>query len=341
MTEIVLSQRLPVVAPPQRSQNPYWVYLKSLESPESERTMKFCLDHIGRVLGYPDGESVPWGMLRFQETAAIRARLVNQVIVDDDGTSAPWSPSTINKHLVALRKVLEAAWMLGQMTAEEFHRAKAIKSIKGGRRAKAGRNIGEEEVAAMLATCLEPETLINLRDAAIIATLQSTGIRREELANARRADYDPGERTLRVTGKGNASRDVYVHQVAARYLGRWLSATEDIKGPIFVPINRWGQPAGRIMTPDAVAKVIHKRRLEAGLPRLSPHDFRRTFAGALLDDGVDLARVQQLMGHVSPTTTADYDRRPGRQRKAAVEGLASRLPRPEDLRSETLPNAAP
>ncbi|MEV8638348.1 tyrosine-type recombinase/integrase [Streptosporangium sp. NPDC051023] len=331
MSEIVPAEQLPVLPPPPRSENPYWTYLSSLDSEESQRTMRFCLERLARILGYPNGESVPWGMLRFQHTAALRAELAKQVSIDRDGTAAPWSPSTINKHLVALRKVLEAAWMLGQMTAEEFHRAKAVKSAKGGRRAKAGRNIAEEEVVAMLTVCLTAGDLIGLRDAAVIALLQSTGVRREELSNARRSDYDPGERSLRITGKGNTSREVYIHEVAARYLGRWLAITEDIRGPLFAPVNRWGQAVHRPMTPDAVAKMINRRRLQAGLPRLSPHDFRRTFAGALLDDGVDLARVQQLMGHLSPTTTADYDRRPGRQRKAAVEGLAKRLPRPEDL----------
>lgn len=332
MTEVVhVPQLLPAVTPRPRSENPYWTYLSSLESEESRRTMRACLDRVARILGYPDGDTVPWGMLRFQHTTTLRAELVNQATVDDDGTATPWSPSTVNKHLVALRKVLESAWMLGQMTAEDFHRAKAVKSVKGGRRAKAGRNVAEDEVAAMLATCAGSGRLIDVRDAAIIAVLQSTGARREEVAGARRADYDPGGRSLRITGKGNATREVYIHAVAARYLGRWLVATEDIRGPIFVPVLKGGRPAHRPMSKEAVYQVIQKRRKAAGLPPLSTHDFRRMFAGNLLDDGVDLARVQQLMGHVSPITTADYDRRPGRQRQAAVEGLASRLPAPEDI----------
>jgi integrase len=101
---------------------------------------------------------------------------------------------------------------------------------------------------------------------------------------------------------------------------------------MFNRIDRWGTLHGAI-TPRAIAQILDGRADEAGIPHIGPHDFRRTFAGDLLDNGVDLARVQQLMGHASPVTTADYDRRPGRERKAAIDTLS--LPRPEDLQKET------
>jgi site-specific recombinase XerD len=163
---------------------------------------------------------------------------MQQTYEDADGQPTPWSPNTINKHLTAVRQVLEQAWMLGQMTAEDYHRARAVKNVKGGARAKAGRSVAEQEIAAMLRVCLTAGTLIGLRDAAIIAVLQSTGIRREELATATRASYDPGERRLVITGKGGKSREVYLHEVAATYLGRWIAATGQIRGPLFVPVNR-------------------------------------------------------------------------------------------------------
>ncbi|SDG73919.1 YCII-related domain-containing protein [Sinosporangium album] len=63
--------------------------------------------------------------------------------------------------------------------------------------------------------------------------------------------------------------------------------------------------------------------------RRTPHDFRRTFIGELLDAGVDLATAQVLVGHSSPATTARYDRRPERRRREAVDRL--RLPDPKPL----------
>jgi site-specific recombinase XerD len=72
---------------------------------------------------------------------------------------------------------------------------------------------------------------------------------------------------------------------------------------------------------EALAQMLEKRRQAAGLSPLSWHDFRRTFAGELLDLGTDLATVQKLMGHSSPVTTAAYDRRDENTRRKAVRGL--------------------
>jgi site-specific recombinase XerD len=326
---------VPVVAQ-RRDQNPYWVYLESLDVDTAKPTMQGCLDHIAKMLGFPDGgEHFPWAGLRFQHTALIRSRLMTSITVQPNGTERRWSPSNVNKHLTALRKVMEAAWMLGDMTAEDYHRARAIKNLKGGKRRQAGRNIADQEITALLTACLTDGRLKGTRDAAIIATMQSAGMRRAEVADAQRDDYDPGDRRLDIIGKGNKAREVYLHEVAAVYLGRWLAATRQITGPMFVPIDRWGKLRHEAMTPRAIALILDERADEAGVPHIGPHDFRRTFAGNLLDNGVDLARVQQLMGHASPVTTADYDRRPGRERKAAIDTLS--LPRPEDLAPKEMP----
>jgi integrase len=335
MTEIVhvpTGPPLPEIIARPDSENPYHVYLESLPSESARRTMRGCLDHIAKILiGIEDGAQVPWGLMRYSHTMALRAQLMNKTTLGRDGSITPWSPSNINKHLTAIRRVLKEAWRLGQISAEDYKRATDFENLKGGRRAVAGRSIAVQEFAALLTVCRNAPHPIGVRDAAIVAVLQSTGLRREELASANRADYDPGERLIRVVGKGNKGRSVHVHEVAALYLGLWLNASEHIRGPLLCPIDRWANVTNRHMTADAIAKTVNRRRVEAGLPRLSPHDFRRTLAGDLLDEGVDLARVQQIMGHASPKTTSEYDRRPERERKAAIETLASRLPRPDEL----------
>jgi site-specific recombinase XerD len=288
--------------------------------------MAGCLDHIAGLLGIPagDGEACPWGELRYQHTAAIRAQLI-----ETRNGLTPWSPSTINKHLSALRGVLKAAWRLGLMSAEDYHRAKDVGNVKGGKRRTAGRTVTDDEFAALLAVCVADDTTRGRRDAAMIAVMQSAGLRRAEVAALRREDYEPGDRRLNIIGKGNKAREVYLHATAAAYLGRWLTVSRQITGPLFCPVDRWGKLRPEPMTPRAVALILSERADAAGVPDIGPHDFRRTFAGNLLDNGVDLARVQQLMGHASPVTTADYDRRPGRERKAAIDTLT--LPTPEDL----------
>jgi site-specific recombinase XerD len=327
------------VQPLPRRANPYDVYLDSLSNEESRRSMRRCLDRIAEWLAedlsadrdepfeWPDGGDhgryLCWEKLRYEHTMRIRALTI----------AKGHSPAYANKHLAALRKTLRHAWKLGLMTAEEYQRAADIDGVDGSR-LPPGRNVAGSEMAAMLRVCLEDDSPAGVRDAAILSFMQSTGGRRFETSSAQIDNYDPGTRTASIIGKRNKERELDIHEQAAVYLGRWLVMLGRREGPMFCPIDRWGNLRRGGLTPGAITAIVNKRRLQAGLPPLSPHDFRRTLIGDLLDDGVDLATVQQIVDHESPATTAKYDRRPRRTRKAAIERLSKRLPSPESLRDD-------
>ncbi|MBV7339979.1 tyrosine-type recombinase/integrase [Chloroflexi bacterium TSY] len=78
------------------------------------------------------------------------------------------------------------------------------------------------------------------------------------------------------------------------------------KGPLFPRILKGGHITALGLTDQAIYEVLRKRAEQAGVDKFSPHDFRRTFAGDMLDAGVDLATVQKIMGHASATTTTGY-----------------------------------
>jgi site-specific recombinase XerD len=296
--------------PRDTSPTPYWVYLTSLGSDESRRTMRSCLNHIAGKISGERGDAFPWHQLRYEHTTVIRAMIVNE----------GKSPSHVNKHLSALRGVLREAWRLGLMTAEDYQRAIDVRELKGHRE-PAGRNIHGDEVSAMLTVCAAADGPAGIRDSALIAVLQSTGMRRAEAASALIERYDPRERSLRVIGKGNKERTVYIHPGAVPMLERWLVTIGERRGPIFRPVDRWEHIKPRHMTPRGIGLTIDQRRQQAGLQPLSTHDFRRTLGGDFLDAGGDLAQLQKLFGHASATTTVGYDRRPGRELRTAVDRL--------------------
>ena len=128
-----------------------------------------------------------------------------------------YSAAGANKILSAVRGVLRAAWQLGQMTAEDYHTAAAIKSIKGSQEEPAGHALAAGEILALLDTCLADLTPAGYRDAAVIALLYACGPRRAELVGLDLADVviteDDGERWGKLTvrhGKGNKARSLPV-----------------------------------------------------------------------------------------------------------------------------------
>jgi integrase len=304
--------------------------------------MVACLDRVAAMVltasGVAPGEapaaSFPWASLTAEHTATIRALIAAQQTSGRDGPPRPWSPAYRNKHLSAVRGVLQAAWLLGEMSAEVYQRARAVKEFTGSR-LPAGRSIHLREFVALLAACAADPSPAGRRDAALLALLYTTGARREEVATLRRERYDPGERSLRIVGKGDKERVEYLHEHAAALLGAWLALDDSPTGPLFKPVHRSGSIADRPLTAAAVRNAVVKRRRAARLPAMTPHDFRRTFIGNLLDAGADLATVQQLVGHASPVTTARYDRRPERRRRDAVDLLT--FPAPEQVAAFAVP----
>jgi site-specific recombinase XerD len=335
MTDLVpvAGERLPepLPQPPARAANPYWVYLARFDGKESERTMKRCLDRIAALFSPPlaaradPGEWFPWHELRYPHVTGLRRKLIDG---DWLPVGARWSPSHVNKHLSAIRGVMREAWRLELMSAEDYQRAADVTSVKGTRE-PAGRSIHGDEIRALLAACVAGPGPLGIRDAAMMALLVSTGLRRDEVASALIERYDPAERALRVVGKGNKERTVYVHPGAVPWLDRWLVTAASRRGPVFRAVDRWGNVSARPLSARSVGHIVDRRRREAKLPPTSTHDFRRTFIGDFIDAGGDLAQAQQLAGHASPATTARYDRRDGRARRAAVDRLS--LPAIEEL----------
>ena len=212
------------------------------------------------------------------------------------------------------------AFNLGLLDAEEYQRIRQVKSVRGVR-LPAGRSLSHGELAALVEACESDATHAGARDAAIIGVMYTGGLRREEVPALDVADYDPTSGELRVHGKGDKQRQVYVNNGTGTALGDWLVVRGTEPGPLFLPVTRGGHLQWRRMNPQTIYDMLARRAEQAGVRAFSPHDLRRTFVGDLLDAGADVVTVQALAGHASVTTTARYDRRPEETKRKAASLL--------------------
>ena len=290
--------------PPDRQ--PVLVYLARL-APGSRRTMRGALETVAREVGFPSADTLPWHRLRYQHAAALRSRF-----------AARFAPSTTNKILAALRGVLRECMRLGLMSAEDHARAVDVDGVRG-HRVPRGRSLDAGEIRTLFESC-DPTTPLGARDAAILALGYGCGLRRAEIAGLDLADLrDDGE--LLVRGKGSKERTAHLAGGAAAALDAWLVFRGDAPGPLLLPVEKGGRVQDRRMSIQGVYDAIVARAERAGVARFSPHDFRRTHIGDLLDLGADIATVSGMVGHASVTTTARYDRRGERAKKRAAELL--------------------
>lgn len=299
---------LQIVAPGPLDRHPAAVYLASL-APGSHKTMRQSLDVIAGILtGQADALAIPWGQLRYPHVAAVRARL-----------ASAYAPATASKMLCALRGALREAWRLDLIPEADYRRAIDVKGVRG-ETLPAGRALPVAEIAAMLEACAADCSGLGVRDAATIAVMYACGLRRSEIVSLDLADFDATAATLRIRrAKGMKDRSVPVAIGAASALADWLQLRGSAPGPLFVRIGRAGTITGDRLSTQAVYNSLAKRARAAGIPKLSPHDMRRSLITHLLDAGADLVTVSKIAGHASVTTTARYDRRGEEAKRQAVE----------------------
>ncbi|MBD2580116.1 site-specific integrase [Oscillatoria sp. FACHB-1406] len=305
-------ESLKLTSPVPLTRHPAAVYLAGL-SEGSQRTIRSTLNAIASLLtaGECDALTLDWGKLRYHHAAAVRVALMNSSL----------APVTANKMLCALRRVLKEAYKLDLIDADSYTKAIDLPNIEGESQPR-GRALSGEEIAALLAGC-KGSSARDQRDAALIAILRASGLRRSEVVKLAIHDWHPATNALEVRrGKRGKGRRVYLNAAAVEYLERWLALRGDEPGPLLCRIWKGGGlQLEHSLNSDAVWRILRGRAAQVGLESFSPHDFRRTFCSDLLDAGVDIVTVQKLAGHASPVTTAKYDRRGEEAKRRAVEDL--------------------
>jgi integrase len=182
--------------------------------------------------------------------------------------------------------------------------------------------LGDHEARALLGAP-DTETLMGKRDRAILSVLLFHALRREELCRLNVGDLQDrrGVKHLQVHGKGSKIRYVPLHPAGAAAIDDYLGVAghgQEKDSALFRPLRSGRKGVSGLlncpMTPHAVYLILQKYREQIGLTgsRMGPHALRATAATNALENGADIAKVQEWLGHANIATTRVYDRRHSR-----------------------------
>lgn len=145
----------------------------------------------------------------------------------------------------------------------------------------------------------------SLRDAAVIEVFFATGARVYEISNIRVENINLNSGLIRIMGKGGKERYIQISNTAVLdILRKYYAENEpEIKKSGYFFINN----RGKRYTEQSIRLMLKKYTLKAGIQRkITPHMFRHSFATYLIEEGVDVSCVQQILGHSSIKTTQIY-----------------------------------
>ena len=167
------------------------------------------------------------------------------------------------------------------------------------------KSISEDDVVKLL-DAPKQDSMIGLRDKAMLELLYASGVRISELVNIKFSDLDLERNIIKVFGKGSKERLVPFGEDAAQCISAYIDErkkNKDIASIKYIFLNNRGSKISR----HAFWHRLKEYCFEIGLKRdISPHTLRHAFATHLLNRGADLRSVQVLLGHSDLSTTQIY-----------------------------------
>lgn len=219
-------------------------------------------------------------------------------------TSDELSKTTQNYHLIALRSFLKfcARRDIPALPPEKIELARTTR--------KQVTFLNQEELERLFA---KPDlnSLIGLRDRAILELLFSSGLRVSELVGLDRDHINLKRREFMVRGKGQKDRPIFISPEAAKWIEHYLLKREDNAKPLFIRYsgNKKVDQSGNFsrLTARSIQRIVSRYALVAGITKhVTPHTMRHSFATDLLMNGGDLRSVQAMLGHSNISTTQIY-----------------------------------
>lgn len=140
------------------------------------------------------------------------------------------------------------------------------------------------------------------RDIALVEFLYSTGVRVSELIALNRQDVDLNNMDAVVYGKGAKERETFLTAASCMHLKEYLDSRTDDNEALFVSLKA---PHERL-TVSGVEEILRRLGRITGIDKVHPHRFRRTMATNILNKGMPIEEVKEILGHVKLDTTLIY-----------------------------------
>lgn len=210
-------------------------------------------------------------------------------------------PRSISRKLSALRTFFRFLVRRGELAADPTARVRPPR-----RRRLLPRALSVDDTFRVVENVQRERPALEARDRAILEVLYGAGLRVSECCAIDLGDVtrDDGGALVRVRhGKGGKERIVPLGGKAVLAIERWLVLRPELRPrdqALFVN-GRGGR-----LTPRSVQRHLAAEAQRLGLDGVTPHALRHSFATHLLDGGVDLRSIQELLGHASLSSTQIY-----------------------------------
>jgi site-specific recombinase XerD len=284
--------------------------------------LSFCRWLHGEAVGLEDVDTpVMLRFLAYCRTATHAQRPGGNVYSIRDGRNSGYSPATVNRRLAAVSGLFEYRAMRDPAAVNPMPRgAERRRTVRGEHSGLLGhlatarpasrlrvrqprqlpRALDAADAAALLGS------FHSWRDRAIAGLMLACGLRSAEVLALRIEDVDIPRGWVRVLGKGDKERRVPVDAQVAGLIQTYLLAERPEADSEHLFLVAKGPHRGRPMTEAGLRSIFRHHRARSGVPGGHPHALRHTFGTTLAEAGVDLAVLQQLMGHDHPESSMRY-----------------------------------
>ena len=212
----------------------------------------------------------------------------------------PVSKRSINRKISALRTFFK---YLQEIKVIETNKASYINVPKFEKELP---NVINRDDLNNLRHVINTEKITGIRDRLIIELLYSSGLRSIELINLSEFMIDIEEREIRVVGKGDKERITFFSENAKKWLIKYIEEKKkqyaNYTREVLIVNSK-----GKKLTTRSLRRLISAHAHEAGIEKeITPHVFRHSFATELLNNGIDIRYLQELLGHSSIAATQVY-----------------------------------